>query len=52
MLSSKEDSTIIWNIQYCNPPTVLRYCKKCAKKASIFAQGNFVSMHSKNLAYI
>lgn len=41
MLSSKENSPIIWNIQYCNPPIVLRYCKKCAKKSEYICSGEF-----------
>lgn len=28
MLSDKEEIPISWDIQYSNPPTVLRYCKK------------------------
>lgn len=34
MLSSKEDAPITWVIQYCDLPTVLRYCKKCGKKSA------------------
>ena len=27
-----EENHVIWEIEYCAPPAVLRYCKKCGKK--------------------
>lgn len=41
MLSGKEDTPITWNIQYCDLPTVLRYCKKCGKKSAFICSGEF-----------
>lgn len=38
---SKEEPLIIWEIQFCSPPTVLRYCKKCGKKVEYICSGEF-----------
>lgn len=37
MLFSEEAPPISWDIQYSNPPAVLRYCKKCGKKSEYSA---------------
>ena len=50
MLLSEEVSPIIWNIQYCAPPTVLRYCKKCGRKSEYICSGEFrVNAQQKSL---
>lgn len=41
MQSGKEDTFIIWEIQYCDPPAVVRYCKKCGKKSEYICSGEF-----------
>lgn len=41
MLSGKEDTPITWDIQYCDLPTVLRYCKKCGKKSAYVCSEEF-----------
>lgn len=41
MLSSKENTPITWNIQYCDLPTVIRYCKKCGKKSEYICSEEF-----------
>lgn len=41
MLSSKEDIPVIWDIQYCDLPAVIRYCKKCGKKSEYICSGEF-----------
>jgi len=41
MLSSEEAPPITWNIKYCDPPTVLRYCKKCGNKCEYICSGEF-----------
>lgn len=41
MLSSKENTPVTWNIQYCDLPTVIRYCKKCGKKSEYICSGEF-----------
>lgn len=41
MLSSKEAPHITWDIQYFDPPSVLRYCKKCGKKSEYICSGEF-----------
>lgn len=41
MLSGKEDTPITWDIQYCNLPAVLRYCKKCRKKSEYICSEEF-----------
>lgn len=50
MMYSKEVNPIIWNIQYCAPPTVLRHCKKCGKKSEYVCSGEFrVNAQQKSL---
>lgn len=50
MLYSKEANPIIWNIQYCTPPIILRYCKKCGKKSEYVCSGEFrVNAQQKSL---
>lgn len=50
MLKSKELAPIVWNIKYCAPPTVLRYCKKCGKKNEYVCSGEFrVNAQQKTL---
>lgn len=34
-------TTVIWNIQYYTPPSVLRYCKKCGKKSEYICSEEF-----------
>ncbi|WP_242961469.1 DUF1062 domain-containing protein [Peptostreptococcus faecalis] len=41
MINSKEITTIIWNVEYCTPPAILRYCKKCGKKREYVCSGEF-----------
>lgn len=41
MPSSKEDTPITWDIQFCNLPNVLRYCKKCGKKSEYICSREF-----------
>lgn len=41
MLSGQEDCPVIWEIQYCNLPAVLRYCKKCAQKSEYVCTEEF-----------
>lgn len=41
-MSSREEAAFItWDIQYFDPPTVLRYCKKCGKKRAYLCSGEF-----------
>lgn len=50
MLKSKELAPIVWNIKYCAPPNVLRYCKKCGKKNEYVCSGEFrVNAQQKTL---
>lgn len=50
MPSGKEVQTVIWRIQYCTPPTVLRYCKNCGKKSEYICSGEFrINAQQKNL---
>lgn len=32
---------VSWNIQYLSPPPIIRYCKKCGKKANHVCSGSF-----------
>lgn len=32
---------IVWEVQYLSPPSVVRYCKKCGKKAEFVSSGMF-----------
>lgn len=42
--------SVIWNITYDSLPTVLRYCKKCGKKAEYICSGEFrINAQQKNL---
>lgn len=46
MLSFKENTSIehspfTWDVQRCNLPAVLRYCKKCKKKSEYICSGEF-----------
>lgn len=41
MSCGKEATPITWDIRYCDPPTVLRYCKKCGKKSEYICSGEF-----------
>lgn len=50
MFSSEEVSPIIWDIQYCTPPIVLRYCKKCGRKGMYICSGEFrINAQQKSL---
>lgn len=50
MLESKEVAPIIWNIQYCSLPIILRYCRKCGKKVEYICSGEFrVNAQQKTL---
>ena len=50
MPSSKEIIPVTWEIQYCEPPAVLRYCKKCGKKSEYICSGEFrVNAQQKTL---
>lgn len=41
---------VVWKIQYCAPPTVLRHCKKCGKKSEYVCSGEFrVNAQQKTL---
>ena len=45
-----EENHVIWEIEYCAPPAVLRYCKKCGKKEEYLCSGEFrVNAQQKNL---
>ena len=45
-----EENHVIWKIEYCAPPAVLRYCKKCGKKEEYLCSGEFrVNAQQKNL---
>lgn len=41
MPSIEEIIPIVWDIHYCNPPALLRYCKKCGKKSEYICSGEF-----------
>jgi hypothetical protein len=41
MLSNKEMKSVIWKVEYCASPTVLRYCKKCGKRREYICSGEF-----------
>lgn len=41
MLYNKEDTPIIWDIQYCELPRVFRHCKKCGKKSEYICAEEF-----------
>lgn len=50
MQSGKEVKSVVWNIQYCTPPAVLRYCKKCKERAEYISSGEFrVNAQQKTL---
>lgn len=50
MLSHSEEKPVIWDIQYCGAPEVLRYCKKCGRKREYFCSGEFrVNAQQKTL---
>ena len=45
-----EENHVIWKKEYCAPPAVLRYCKKCGKKEEYLCSGEFrVNAQQKNL---
>lgn len=50
MQSGKEVKSVVWNIQYCTPPAVLRYCKKCGERVEHISSGEFrVNAQQKTL---
>lgn len=47
---SIEREPVIWEIQYCAPPAVLRYCKKCGRKSEYVCAEEFrVNAQQKTL---
>lgn len=50
MLSNKGNTLVTWEIQYCDLPTVIRYCKKCGKKSEYICSGEFrINAQQKSL---
>lgn len=50
MLSNEEPPTITWDIQYHDPPAILRHCKKCGKKSEFTCSGEFrINAQQKDL---
>lgn len=50
MLLGTDVEPVIWDIQYCTPPTILRHCKKCGRKSEYVSSGEFrVNAQQKSL---